>query len=270
MCKIAICDVCPAGISDMEGMLRRSLFAYQDREIHKFSHGSRLLDQLPERFDLILLGIDEKGIDAKKTAQCLRKQEKHALLLYYGTREQMAPELFRFCPSGFLVKSGGERKNREVLNEAFRQVEERKEKQLVAVLGKGEAVMLRLEEIVSVYGSRSTSTLRLTDEAIRLLRFPTGERFDRLEITLPRRLAELEEMLCRRGFGCPARNCLVNFRHIRRVDACRILLSDGEEVGLTRSRRKQFDQQFVDYLERSSSEDCRYLLIHGTPGPQRG
>ena len=97
-------------------------------ELEVYSSGEELICGYEEgnRFDLIYLDIEMKGIDGIETARWIREQHYHMILIYVSSYDTYLKQLFEVEPFRFLQKPVSLEAFEEVFLKAVQRIEEQK------------------------------------------------------------------------------------------------------------------------------------------------
>ena len=121
MVKVAICDDDESVNQNMENILEEYAHEHEIKlEFGMFYNGehfAQYMNKNGERFDIIFLDIEMKGINGIETARRIREIDKKTLIIYVTSHENYALEAYEVHPFHFLVKP----LNKEAVQKCFEQ-----------------------------------------------------------------------------------------------------------------------------------------------------
>ena len=234
MLRFAVCDDEPllaeelsARVGDYMARLRRGGF-----RVDLFSGGQALLDS-GEGFDLVFLDIRMDGPDGLETARELRRRRDGCLLVFVTVLRELVFDVFEVRPFDYLVKPLEEDRFRRTMDRALQALERRTS----LILRRGPArEVVPLDEIVYCEVQGRALFLHLTDGRVLEGR------------------GRLEELICQldgRFFRCH-RSYLASLDRVRGYGGGRVVLTDGEEIPLSRLRERDLAQALLVRLREEA------------------
>lgn len=233
--KIAICD----DDWHMQQTLRLLIDEiYQDLDMlaDGFTSGEALLAAVQKQsqpYQLILLDIEMRGIDGIETAKRLRKLLPDCYIIFITSHDEFALTGYEVQAFRYLVKPV----QPEKLTEAISAVRAELADQLTLHVEDG--------SVEALVRARDIFYVEAQDKRVRLV--TARETFsDR------RGIDEIERALAGEDFFRVHRSYLINFRYVARLDKNEILLVSGEQIPLSRLRKKAFKNAFQTYVSRTA------------------
>ena len=235
--KIAICD------DDWHMQQTLRLFidqTYQDLDmlVDGFTSGEALLAAVQKQsqpYQLILLDIEMRGIDGIETAKRLRKllPDCYSYIIFITSHDEFALTGYEVAAFRYLVKPV----QPEKLTEAISAVRAELSDHITLHVEDGPVeALLRVKDIYYIEAQDKRVRVVLKDTAFS----------DR------RGIDEIERALAGEDFFRVHRSYLINFRYVARLDKNEILLVSGEQIPLSRLRKKAFKNAFQTYVSRTA------------------
>ena len=103
--NIAVCDDDKRDASKLENMLLK--VSAQTISCDVFTSGNKLLGYLKnnkESYEVFFLDIEMRGMNGIETAQCIRRSDQKALIIYITNHEDYVYDVFETLPFRFLRK----------------------------------------------------------------------------------------------------------------------------------------------------------------------
>lgn len=233
--KIAICD----DDWHMQQTLRLLIDEiYQDLDMlaDGFTSGEALLAAVQKQsqpYQLILLDIEMRGIDGIETAKRLRKLLPDCYIIFITSHDEFALTGYEVAAFRYLVKPV----QPEKLTEAISAVRAELSDHITLHVEDGPVeALLRVKDIYYIEAQDKRVRVVLKDTAFS----------DR------RGIDEIERALAGEDFFRVHRSYLINFRYVARLDKNEILLVSGEQIPLSRLRKKAFKNAFQAYVKRTA------------------
>lgn len=233
--KIAICD----DDWHMQQTLRLLIDEiYQDLDmlVDGFTSGEALLAAVQKQsqpYQLILLDIEMRGIDGIETAKRLRKILPDCYIIFITSHDEFALTGYEVAAFRYLVKPV----QPEKLTEAISAVRAELSDHITLHVEDGPVeALLRVKDIYYIEAQDKRVRVVLKDTAFS----------DR------RGIDEIERALAGEDFFRVHRSYLINFRYVARLDKNEILLVSGEQIPLSRLRKKAFKNAFQTYVSRTA------------------
>lgn len=233
--KIAICD------DDWHMQQTLRLFidqTYQDLDmlVDGFTSGEALLAAVQKQsqpYQLILLDIEMRGIDGIETAKRLRKLLPDCYIIFITSHDEFALTGYEVAAFRYLVKPV----QPEKLTEAISAVRAELSDHITLHVEDGPVeALLRVKDIYYIEAQDKRVRVVLKDTSFS----------DR------RGIDEIERALAGEDFFRVHRSYLINFRYVARLDKNEILLVSGEQIPLSRLRKKAFKNAFQTYVSRTA------------------
>lgn len=239
MYRIAICDNETSQVNNLESRLSK-YFSDADIqiEIDSYGKGERLIKAILNQsieYQIIFLDIEMQGLNGIETARILRKVDKDFILIYVTSYEQYTLESFEVSPFRYLIKPVADEKLRDVLKSAIVDITE-KRNYLFYNVGSSH-FQIRTDEILVLYS-----------EFGRKIHVELNNKED---VSFYGKISLIEEQLPESIFVKVNSGTIVNMHYIAAFSQGVITLINGENVSISRSRRKTVRFLYNQFIERN-------------------
>ena len=223
MIRIALCDDDRTAVPVIAGAARSAFETLEPVTLDTYLNGADLLHALETvAYDLILLDIDMPGPDGIEVGKRVKSRSEDIPIVFVSECEARVFESFSVQPLGFVRKSN-------FLGD------------ITAVVDLFERYRRRTQSSGTVQFSSRTSLISLPVSQIRYIEssrnyqmiFLVGQS-EPTEVKMT--MEKLQEMMMPHGFIRIHKGYLVNYRFIRRIDPASLLLTDGTELPIGRSK----------------------------------
>lgn len=233
--KIAICD------DDWHMQQTLRLFidqTYQDLDmlVDGFTSGEALLAAVQKQsqpYQLILLDIEMRGVDGLETARRVRALLPDCYIIFITSHDEFALTGYEVQAFRYLVKPV----QPEKLTEAISAVRAELADQLTLHVEDG--------PVEALVRARDIFYVEAQDKRVRLV--TARETFsDR------RGIDEVAALLAQEDFYRVHRSYLINLRYVAFMDGTTVQLVNGDQVPISRLRKKAFKNAFQAYVKRTA------------------
>lgn len=229
--KIAIVEDNPAAAGKLKDFLKR--FSKENEEsfdIAVFEEAGSFLDGYRQVYDMVFMDIELPGINGLEAARRLRMADKKVTLIFVTNMARFAVKGYEVNAADYIVKPihyGDFNLKLKRIITRHREADE-----AILVVRQSGFLRLLLREIryIEVRGHH--------------LMFHTEEGVVEGGGTL----AQTEEKLCGKGFLRCNKCYLVNQRHITAVDGYVLKLTGGEEIQISRPRKRAFMTELAEAM----------------------
>ena len=226
---IAVCDDEKAVREKIRDLIKAQ---NTDAHIVLFATGEEVLAS-PDSFDMIFLDIQMEGINGIDTARELRKREEEAVLIFVTGAKEYVFEAFDVTAFHYLLKPIAEKKFAEVFANAWTEAQKKKEGLQLVFKAGSRHVRVSRDDILYIESRARKAEIHTVKEV--------------LEIYAD--MKTLEEKLDD-GFCCCHKGFLVNMAYIAEYDRERIILTNGENLYLSRRKSSEFVKKYLQYLRK--------------------
>ena len=219
MLRMAVCDKEEETCSLIKALAEESIGC----KVWTFHSDTELLES-KEKYDILLLDIGNGEPTGIETARKIRRCYD-PILIFIAEGKKHVLDVFDVEAFHYLLKPIDEEKLKEVLKRAENHCKLQKEKEPLIIRVNGENCYVPKEEILYAENYARKVILHL------------GER----QIAYYAKMGELEEQL---GY-------LVNLRAVRSYHTAGVVLKNGEEILMAKSKFQKFEEVYMDFLRNS-------------------
>ena len=224
MLRMAVCDKEEETCSLIKALAEESIGC----KVWTFHSDTELLES-KEKYDILLLDIGNGEPTGIETARKIRRCYD-PILIFIAEGKKHVLDVFDVEAFHYLLKPIDEEKLKEVLKRAENHCKLQKEKEPLIIRVNGENCYVPKEEIL--YARKVILHL--------------GER----QIAYYAKMGELEEQLGESFFRVH-RGYLVNLRAVRSYHTAGVVLKNGEEILMAKSKFQKFEEVYMDFLRNS-------------------
>lgn len=238
MIKIALCDDDARALPVIAGAAESAFRAggIQPR-IYQYRSGKELLSAMEQTcFHIILLDIEMPGMDGIAIGKELRKRKDDTKIIYVSECENRVFESFLVQPLGFVRKSN-------FLNDIAAMVDlyittstQEQGGQYLDFTTRNGLLTMKSHQVRYIEGSRNYQLLYLEGKS------------DPVEIKMT--MNALEEMTQPCGFIRVHKGYLVNYLYIQRLCGDHLILQDGTELPIGRSKTGEVKLKYLNLIGR--------------------
>ena len=226
MLRMAVCDKEEETCSLIKALAEESIGC----KVWTFHSDTELLES-KEKYDILLLDIGNGEPTGIETARKIRRCYD-PILIFIAEGKKHVLDVFDVEAFHYLLKPIDEEKLKEVLKRAENHCKLQKEPLIIRV--NGENCYVPKEEILYAENYARKVILHL------------GER----QIAYYAKMGELEEQLGESFFRVH-RGYLVNLRAVRSYHTAGVVLKNGEEILMAKSKFQKFEEVYMDFLRNS-------------------
>ena len=229
MPKIAIVEDNKAAADKLKEFLDR--FSQQETvSLHMdfFCEALSFLEHYKPIYDIVFMDIEMPYLDGMEAARRLRKLDQKVLLIFVTNMAQFAVKGYEVDALDYIVKPVQYLDFKQKLQRAVRRCRKDADAVLVAQQDRVSRILLRDIRYIEVRGHR---LIYHTEHG---------------EVDGGGTLRETEGKLRDKGFLRCNKCYLVNFRHIATVHGSSLIMTDGDELKISRPRKKDFMQELAE------------------------
>ncbi len=236
--KIALCDDDRKALPVIAGAAQS---AFRDQgipvDLRQYDAGNKLLEDLTaERFDIVLLDIDMPGLDGIQVAHRIRQERPNTQIIFVSECESRVFESFEVQPLGFVRKSNFLNDIAAVVRLYIKTCHQEQSSEYMEFVTRSGLLSLKIRRIRYIEGSRNYQLLYLEGETA-----PTE-----VKMTMD----QLETKLEGRGFIRIHKGYLVNANYIQRIHTSELMLQDGTQLPIGRSKMGEVKSKFLTHIGR--------------------
>ncbi len=233
MVRIAICDDEPFMAQEIADHLSSYM---EEKHLTSYSANSftngRLLLESDYNFDLIFLDIQMEQPDGMETAKLLRQRGNHSLLVFVTVLKECVFDAFEVEAYDYLIKPLDGNHFSRTMDRAVKVLERRTAKSIIVRRGTS-CEVIPLAQIVycEVQGRKI------------YIHQNNGKIIDHYE-----KLEDFERRVDGRFFRCH-RSYLVNLEYVRGSHDGQVILSQGEQIPVSRLREQDLTQALLRHMK---------------------
>lgn len=236
--KIAICD---DEVSTVEALSNFIYKTYRDMDmlIDKYFSGKDLLagiEKQHKNYDLLLLDIEMEGIDGIQVAKKIQTFLPELYIVFVTSHKEFAMTGYEVSAYRFLAKPIQPHKLIEAITAVKREVLNQK---TIQVEYKNMQAILKIKDILYIEAQ---------DKQVKIVQ-QENTFFDRNGIDYYVGLLHADDF-CRIH-----RSYLINLRHVIFLNKQDVQMVNGENISVSRLRRKHFNEVFQSYVKRTAKVD---------------
>lgn len=244
---VAICDDDAGIVGKIEMLiLEHQHVMGEEFEIDAFYSGEELLrfmERDEEEYGIILLDIEMNKLTGVDAAKIIRDVygDKSIQIIFISSHEERWKELFAVKPFGFISKPVNER---EFLSVFFKCVEEiRSENLIFTYKFKNNIEVVQVKSIL-YFESNGRNVILVTEHDKRTI-----------HTTMKSILHELDEF----SFVQIHKSFYVNPLHMEKLMPAQAVMSNGDELPVSKKRKGKVEQEFLNYLDLHKSKGVRMV-----------
>ena len=245
MYKIMICDDDRLYAEYLKSLLQKSQKIKIDLNIDICESAEEIIALLKNdaKYDWLIVDLQLGTEDGYKVAEEYRKVSPEGLLYLCSGVYGPTVNSFYTSPYRFLDKGIGEREIIKYMEDGFECLNKKKEKEYLIGHVRASRYKIVSRDIFFIENGKRGSVLNIDREAY--------QHSDREDMLVEQKLEELYELLCT-DFEYISKRCLVNLRHVKKLEKNVVLLDNNIQLTSSRSFVKEFRRRFVEYIENSS------------------
>lgn len=195
-----------------------------------FESSVEFVETYKNNYDVIFLDVEMPGMDGMEVAREIRRKDDTVGIIFITNMIQYAIHGYEVNAIDFMVKPVGYFNFADKLNKALHFVRRRNGKEIL-VTGEEGAVRLEVSDVIYVEKEKN------------YLIFHTFKGNFRTRGTMQ----ELRDRLGNLAFSECTTGCLVNLKYVERIEKNTVLV-EGRELPVSRRLKKEFMQDFIDYV----------------------
>lgn len=230
--RIAVCDDEEVFRNMLMDCLQGCRILAETPEILQFSSGEELLEayEKNEKFDLLFLDVEMKGISGLETGNRIRKLDSDALIIFVTSHRQFVPDAFRINAFQFLVKPV---KQEDIDKELERAVEKiKKNKGLYQIEHKGGVHIIEIKDILYVDVLLREISIHTTHGIYK----KNGKLKEEIKVFQPYDFVQY------------SKSGIVNMENITGIEADELIMRTGEKVRMSKNYKSEVRKRLSLYI----------------------
>lgn len=234
MLSIAVCDDDILECCHMVKRIRRIMDEYKmPYLIRQFTSGQELLEA-EEDFDLIFLDILMQELNGLQTAEYLRSQDNHAVLIFITSSRDYVFDAYDVEAFQYLLKPVGNHRLKQVLEKALSKLENHS-RDFIIISKDRQKKKLFLDDIYYFEGRG------------RLIYVHGKEGI----LSYYEQIGLLEQELREKDFFRCHKSYLINLNHVDSYNRQEVILDNGEGIMLAKRRYEEFCKTILLFMKKS-------------------
>lgn len=234
--KIALCDDDVKALPVIAGAAE---FAFRNQgvipQLQKYISGPALLQAMEsDSFQIILLDIDMPGMDGIDVARRIREKNLKTHIIFVSECENRVFESFEVQPLAFVRKSNFLNDISSAVQLYMNHYAQDQRSQYIDFHTRTGILTLKSKNIRYIEGNGNYQMLYLDNQQ------------EPVEVKMTMDL--LESLARPHGFLRIHKGYLANFHYIQRIEAGKLMLDDGKELPIARSKMEEVKRMFVSLL----------------------
>ena len=229
--KIAICEDEIEQQLILEHMLHEMKLGLSF-QLSKFSCGEDLVRAYDnnERFSVILLDMQMKGMNGIQTAERIRRFDNNCKIIIVTSILEYAVDGYKINAIDFILKPVMKEKLYQALKKALSRLQ-REQVQTFTIITRDKTVVIKLEEILYIESSGRKVNVVCTGGAH----------------TSNQNITDMEQQLSTKGFSRISRYYLVNLKHIKEMGTKKAHLDTGISLVIGDKNRDKVKAEYLEY-----------------------
>jgi DNA-binding LytR/AlgR family response regulator len=232
--QIAICDDEPIFLEKLSQQID-ALFKNEGIEVNlkTYENGKNMISKSNElAFDILFLDIDMPEISGIEIANQIRKNNQFVLIIFITNRDDLVFQSIQYRPFRFIRKNMIQDELPEAVNALVHRLFN--ENTFYSIKFNGAVSEIRYIDIVYIESYKHDIFIHTTNETYRI----------------KSNLSKLEKQFEYFGFIRVHSGYLVNYRYIFSIDKSKIILTNKEEIPLSRHRVDNVKQKLQYYVRQ--------------------
>lgn len=246
--RIALCDDCSDDLADLKKLILECELCPGDAQVYEYNSGEDLLKDFLH-FDLIFLDMKLEGRNGIQTANHIRMRDPDVPIIFYTNYDISASKVIKIRPMDYLMKGSDPEKQKKIIYEVLQNICRHDDLPNLYVAYGGKTYILPLAHIAYISILDKGTEIWLSDEYRTTIFGETKKNQEPTEVTVKSgvKLDAYYDQLKSHGFIYAKKSYIINARFIIARFKDSVLLKGGYELSVARSKKKQFDDQLVEY-----------------------
>lgn len=200
--------------------------------ITTFSDGLEIASDYQPDYDIIFMDIQMKHMNGMKAAEEIRKLDEDVSFIFITTTVEYAVQGYLVDALGYVLKPVPYLAFSQILNKAIRKIKQNQEQVYLTVALEDGKKRIAVDSIFYI-----------ESQGHYILLHTEGGDF---QTTGP--LKKVEDLLEKKGFAKCHNAYLVNLKHVVGTKPASLVLNNGEELAISRTKKKAFMDSLNDYI----------------------
>lgn len=248
MYRIAICDDDKIFVEYLSELLvKTNEDIAGELYIAKYYSGAEFINDINNKYDLVILDMQMQPVDGLTAAVKLREKDQDTVLVFCTGVQLPQPEFFEVLPFRYLMKFYDEQRLKKELAVILNKMIDNKRIQYFYCIDDGQTRKISIDQIMYIANAKRGSILHLYDNK--------SERKEELKDR--EKLEKIYDRLKTEHFEYAHNSYIVNLASIITIKGDIIILQDGTQLNISRTKKKNFHSSFVKYLGKEYMRESR-------------
>jgi len=235
--KFYICDDNNNFADTIKKEIESIIHGTREYETTVFGSGTELLNQFDTQFaDVVFLDIDMPQMNGFEVASFLQNRKENILIIFVTSHDDKVYQSYEYHPFWFIRKSHMN-DLKSVIPKLLRKIDAEEERKRLTFNLKTETCTIELNINTLIYIESYRNNIIIHDGFL-------GERQVRCKIN------EAEKQLYPFNIIRIQKGVLVNCRYISKITSRKVVLTDGTNLGLSRSRIDYVKEEYQNFVMR--------------------
>ena len=187
---------------------------------------------------MIFLDMQLSDMSGSDVAARIRKDDKEAVLVFCSGVYMPNPELFNVNPFRYLIKQKNEEETQETIHMILEYVRNCRKREYFTLTGDGSCTRIEVNDILYFSIIKRGSEVHLYD------RVQGSEQV----LKTKENISDIEVRMRNRNFALIHKSYLVNLQYVSRVMKNSLIMENGTELPVSRSKRDMFLDKFSSFM----------------------
>lgn len=201
-------------------------------QISVFKDGLDIVSDYTADYDIILLDIQMKHMNGMEAAEKIRELDEDVAFIFITSSVHFAVQGYLVDALGYIVKPVAYPVFAKTLDKAVKSIKQRQTDFYLNICVKNGQMRLNINDIYYIESQRHNIILHTVKG----------------EFLTPGPLKDLEKALSEKGFSRCHNAFLINLKHAAGIQNSSLILSNGEELPISRTRKKTFMENLTGYM----------------------
>lgn len=201
-------------------------------DIKSFGNALMFITDYQPNFDIVFMDIEMPHLNGIDASKILYSMDKKVCIIFVTNMIRYAVRGYEVEALDFIIKPVKYFSFSNKLEKAIEKIENRTKEKSIIITGNNGIARLKLSQVYY----------------IEIIKHYLVYHTDIGEFTERGTISEKEVELKPYGFSRCSNGCLVNFKHISKIVQNTIFMSDNSELAISRQKREEFINNFMDYM----------------------
>ena len=201
-------------------------------EIKSYENGESLLENWPEKLDIIFLDVEMPGKNGLEIAREIRRRNKTTIIIFLTAYREFVFESFKVDAFRYLLKPLKDQEFDEAMDAILKNLYQ--EEETLKIQFHGEKYTIRIDDIIYIEVMNKKIWIYCSDQTYRWV----GS------------LNELTDRIRDKGFFRIHRSYLINMNKIKYYNNQIVHLEQGYELQISRYKLNEFKEEYIKFWSK--------------------